>query len=101
LGDEDCPIDCIYSYARTDCSQKGSLQLYESLKQLVKDKNLKDEVKVSKSTCLDDCETGPNVLVYLKGITYNKVTVANLEDIINAHSKQKQFSDMPHHKMLK
>jgi len=39
----------------------------------VKDKNLKEAVKVSKSTCLDDCEIGPNLLVYPKGIIYNGV----------------------------
>jgi len=57
----------------SECSTKGSQQLYDDLKKLVKDRNLKAVVKVSKSTCLDDCEIGPNVLVYLKGVIYNSV----------------------------
>ena len=71
----------------SDCSAKGSQQLYDSLKQLVKDRNLKEVVKVSKSTCLDDCEIGPNVLVYPKGTIYNKVKAETLETIINTHLK--------------
>jgi len=85
----------------SDCTAKGSQQLYDSLKQLVKDRNLKAEVKVSKSTCLDDCEIGPNVLVYPKGIIYNNVNTEKLETIIDAHLKRKVASNLTHHKMLK
>jgi len=85
----------------SDCTAKGSQQLYDSLKQLVKDRNLKADVKVSKSTCLDDCEIGPNVLVYPKGIIYNNVKVENVETIIKAHLKRKIASNLTHHKMLK
>ncbi len=85
----------------SDCTAKGSQQLYDSLKQLVKDRNLKAEVKVSNSTCLDDCEIGPNVLVYPKGIIYNNVNAESLETIIDAHLKRKVASNLTHHKMLK
>jgi len=85
----------------SDCSAQGSLQLYDNLKQLIKDRNLKKEVKLSKSTCLDDCEIGPNVLVYPGGIVYNNVKTESLETIINAHMKRKKASKLKHHKMLK
>ena len=85
----------------SDCTAKGSQQPYDSLKQLVKDRNLKAEVKVSNSTCLDDCEIGPNVLVYPKGIIYNNVNAEDLETIIDAHLKRKVASNLTHHKMLK
>jgi len=84
-----------------DCSAKGSQQLYDCLKQMVKERNLKEKVKVSKSTCLDDCEIGPNVLVYPKGIIYNNVSARNLETILDAHLKRKVASKLTHHKMLK
>lgn len=85
----------------SDCSSLGSEQLYQRLKELVKDKGLKVEVKVSKSTCLGDCESGPNVLVYPEAILYNKVTLDDLEKIVDAHLKGKKVSSLPHHKMLK
>jgi len=85
----------------SDCSVKGSQQLYDTLKQLVKDRNLKQEVKVSKSTCLDDCEIGPNMLVYPSGIVYNGVKTENLEAILEAHLKRKAAPKLTHHKMLK
>ncbi len=84
----------------SDCSEKGSQQLYENLKQLVKEKDLKETVKVSKSTCLDDCEIGPNLLVYPQGIIYNKVDAQDLEKILVAHLSGKKASTLEHHKML-
>jgi len=85
----------------TDCEAKGSQLLYDNLKQIVKDQNLKQKVKVSKSTCLDDCEHGPNVLVYPEGIVYNNVTTDKLETILKAHVKGKSAPRLKHHKMLK
>jgi len=85
----------------SDCSAKGSQQLYDTLKQLVKDRNLKETVKVSKSTCLDDCELGPNLLVYPKGVVYNGAKAENLETILDAHLEKKTVSKLAHRKMLK
>ncbi|HKZ93886.1 MAG TPA: (2Fe-2S) ferredoxin domain-containing protein [Candidatus Bathyarchaeia archaeon] len=85
----------------TDCADKGSQQLYDNLKQMVKDRNLKGTIKVSKSTCLDDCEIGPNVLVYPNGVLYNSVKTDNLETILEAHIKGKSAVKLKHHKMLK
>ena len=85
----------------SDCTAKGAQQLYDGLKQLVKDRNLKEIVKVSKSTCLDDCEQGPNVLVYPMGVIYNGVKKTDLETILDAHLKRRVAASVEHHKMLK
>ena len=85
----------------SDCSEKGAQQTYDALRQLVKDRNLKDVVKVSKSTCLDDCELGPNVLVYPQGTMYNSVKPENAKTILEAHLKRKTASKLAHHNMLK
>jgi len=84
----------------SDCMAKGSQQLYERLTQFVKERNLKEAVKVSKSTCLDDCDIGPNLLVYPKGVIYNNVNAENLKTIIEAHLKRKVASNLTHHQML-
>jgi len=85
----------------TDCEAKGSQQLYDNLKQIVNNQNLKQKIKVSKSTCLDDCEHGPNLLVYPEGIVYNQVTIEKLETILKTHIKGKSAPRLKHHKMLK
>lgn len=85
----------------SDCASKGSQQLYDKLKELINAKNLRDEVKVSKSTCLDDCENGPNILVYPKAILYSNVASENLEKILDAHLKDKYVPKLRHSKMLK
>jgi len=84
----------------SDCAPKGSQQLYEKLKELVNAGNLRDEVKVSKSTCLDDCENGPNILVYPKATLYNNVASEDLEKILDAHLKGKDVPKLQHRKML-
>lgn len=85
----------------SDCSATGAQQVYDCLKQIVKDHNLEKVVKVSKSTCLDDCETGPNLLVHPKGTIYNNVKTQDLKTILEAHLKGKVASHLQHHKMLK
>jgi len=84
----------------SDCAEKGSQQLFESLQKIVKERNLREKVKVSKNTCLDDCTIGPNVVVYPRGIIYNEVSVQDLETIINAHLKGRSASRLAHHKFL-
>ena len=84
----------------SDCVSKDSQQIYEGLKRLVNEKKLREEVKVSKSTCLDDCESGPNVLVYPQGIIYNRVSEKDLERIVNAHLEGKSASRLAHRKFL-
>lgn len=84
----------------SDCTAKGSQLLYEGFKRIVKERSLKDEVKVSKSTCLSDCSIGPNVVVYHEGVLYNGVSEKDLETIINAHLKGKTASKLRNRKFL-
>jgi (2Fe-2S) ferredoxin len=84
----------------SDCAEKSSQALYESLKRIVGERNLREKVKISKSTCLDDCSIGPNVVVYPQGIIYNGVSEKDLEDIVNAHLKGRSMSKLAHHKFL-
>ena len=85
----------------SDCAAKGSKQLYDTLRQMIKDRNLTKDVKVSQTTCLDDCEYGPNVLVYPQGMLYNSVDTERLKTILDASLQGKPPTGTKHRKMIR
>jgi len=42
-------------------------------------------VRANQSGCLDQCEHGPNIVVYPDAVWYGKVTEADVEEIIESH----------------
>lgn len=67
------------------CHSKGSKNLYETLRTLMQEKGLKGIVKVSGTTCLGPCQTGPNLVVYPEGKWYHNVTPHQAEQIFLQH----------------
>lgn len=78
----------------TGCIAGGSLQIYERLVELMKEKGLQCEVKLEKdphddsigikrSGCHGFCEMGPLVRIEPWGYLYIKVKLEDCEDIIN------------------
>ncbi|MGI5825483.1 MAG: (2Fe-2S) ferredoxin domain-containing protein [Bacillota bacterium] len=47
----------------SSCHLKGSRQVVEQLQQLVADNNLKDEIDLAGTFCMNKCQTGVNVTV--------------------------------------
>src|SRR5436190_58554 len=62
------------------CANGGSEDLRDKLKTRVKELGLK--VRVSKSGCLDMCQTGPTVVIMPDNIWLGSVTVNDIEEII-------------------
>lgn len=46
---------------------------------------MKGKVRANQSGCLDQCEHGPNVVVYADAIWYGHVTAADVGEIIESH----------------
>ena len=42
-------------------------------------------MRANKAGCLDQCEHGPNLVVYPDGVWYGRVTAADVEEIIQSH----------------
>ena len=68
------------------CSDKGSLEIRAKMKARIKELGLKPKVRVNSSGCLDACEFGPSVLLFIR----NKfgmvgVTLDDVEEIIQSH----------------
>ncbi|MBI5370190.1 (2Fe-2S) ferredoxin domain-containing protein [Candidatus Uhrbacteria bacterium] len=69
---------------RTDgrecCVQKGSLELYEKLKTAIK--AACQNVRVSKTGCLGNCESGITVAIMPRNIYLGEVTLQDIPEIV-------------------
>jgi (2Fe-2S) ferredoxin len=46
---------------------------------------LKTRVRANQSGCLDQCEHGPNIVVYPDAVWYGRVTLADVDEIVESH----------------
>jgi (2Fe-2S) ferredoxin len=72
---------------RGDCTRKGSPELLKRLKDALRARGLDEEIRANKAGCLDNCENGCSVVVYPEGVWYGRVTVADVEEIVEQHLK--------------
>jgi (2Fe-2S) ferredoxin len=66
-----------------DPAAKGELQ--KLFKQKLAERGLKGRVRANKAGCLDQCEHGPNLVVYPEGVWYGRVTPGDVDEIIESH----------------
>lgn len=64
---------------------KGSEEILDYLKGIVRDRGLKKEVKVSASKCLGVWSQCPSVVIYPEGTWYSVSTVEDAKDILEKH----------------
>ena len=67
------------------CGEKGSEEVFDSLKRMVKERGLGDRVIVNRTNCLKHCSRGITVAVYPDNVWYARVQVSDLEEIFAAH----------------
>jgi (2Fe-2S) ferredoxin len=70
---------------RPSCNPTGTGELQWVFKQKLAERGLKHRVRANKSGCLDQCEHGPNVVVYPDAVWYGRVSVADVDEIIESH----------------
>jgi len=73
--------------AGASCGAVGSRELMESLQFALMEKGapLTSEVQVTGCGCLGPCEKGANMVIYPDGVWYQKVTPADVGEIVDAH----------------
>ena len=67
------------------CNPDGNGELHKAFKEAVGARGLKTTVRANKAGCLDQCEHGPNVLVYPEAVWYGGVTPEDVAEIIESH----------------
>ena len=67
------------------CNPDGSAALHQRFKQRVAELGLKGKVRVNSAGCLDQCALGPSVVVYPEGVWYGRVTLDDVDEIVESH----------------
>lgn len=71
------------------CSKRGSKEIVEALKEVVKKNGLKGRIRVARSGCFGLCELGPNIAVYpdggARGTWYKGVRMEDVPAILQKH----------------
>lgn len=67
------------------CLAKGSDTVLDRLKELIHAKGLKKQIRINKAGCLDQCALGVSIVVYPEGIWYGRVTLADVDEIVERH----------------
>ncbi|HRG57464.1 MAG TPA: (2Fe-2S) ferredoxin domain-containing protein [Bacteroidia bacterium] len=70
---------------RVCCGETHGLALTAAFKEAIKEKKLHVKMRAQKAGCFDICEFGPNVIVYPEGVYYGKVTLEDVNEIVEEH----------------
>jgi (2Fe-2S) ferredoxin len=69
---------------RVCCANGGGCELRDTLKAMVKARQLRSKVRVSASGCMDKCEDGPNVMIFPDNVWLSGVGASDLNAIVDA-----------------
>lgn len=72
-------------HPRGCCNPDGSAHLRQCFKDEVKRRNLRANVRANAAGCLDQCEHGPNLVIYPEGVWYGNVQPEDVAEIIESH----------------
>ena len=67
------------------CADKNSIEVRDLFKKRLKELGLSTQMRANAAGCLDACEHGVTVLVYPEQVWYGKVTLDDVEEIIQEH----------------
>ena len=71
---------------RGSCDASGKGELPVAFKNSLKQHGIKGTVvRANKAGCMEQCEHGPNVVVYPEAVWYGGVTPADVNEIVESH----------------
>lgn len=68
------------------CGEKNSRQLFDRLKEMVRERGLEPRVMVTRTHCLKHCSRGPTLAVQPDNVWYAGVAETDLEEILSVHA---------------
>ena len=72
-------------HPRGCCDPTARAELQKLFKVKLAERGLKGRVRANQSGCLDQCEHGPNLVIYPEAIWYGGVTLADVDEIVESH----------------
>ena len=70
---------------RPCCDPEGQAALQKAFKEKLAARGLKGRVRANQAGCLDQCEHGPNIVVYPEAVWYGAVTLEDVDEIVESH----------------
>jgi (2Fe-2S) ferredoxin len=67
------------------CPKRGSQDVCTAFEQAVRDTHSEDSITVKGTKCLDECKTGPSVVVMPDKVKYAGVSPQDAPEIVRAH----------------
>ena len=59
--------------------------MQKAFKKALAERGINRRIRANKSGCLDQCEKGPTVVVYPEGVWYGRVTLDDVDAIVDEH----------------
>lgn len=87
------------------CLKQGGKDSAKALKRALKERDLREQVMITKVNCLDQCGRGPVMVVYPKGVWYGGVDEETAREIVTEHLEKgrviekRVLHEMPERKM--
>jgi (2Fe-2S) ferredoxin len=72
-------------HPRGCCDPKQEAALQKRFKKRLAEMGLRGRVRANQAGCLDQCEHGPNVVVYPDAVWYRGVSLDDVDEIIESH----------------
>lgn len=69
---------------KPSCAHHGGSEILQQFKRRLNELGLSQTIRSSSSGCLGACKHGPVAIVYPQGTWYGKLTVDNIEQIIQS-----------------
>ncbi|MGQ0735323.1 MAG: (2Fe-2S) ferredoxin domain-containing protein [Acidobacteriota bacterium] len=72
-------------HPRGCCDPEASDALQKAFKRALAARGLATRLRANRAGCLDQCEHGPTVVVYPDGVWYGRVTLNDVDEIVDVH----------------
>lgn len=67
------------------CVSAGAFKIKAKLVEAIEQHNLTDEINIIETGCMGPCDYGPVMMVYPEGIFYKKLTVEDIDELVEEH----------------
>lgn len=83
-------------HPRGSCGTRGSIEILEEFKKILREEKLNLEIRANKCGCMEICESGPNILISPDNIWYKEVKLSDVREIVESHIK----NDIPVERLI-